>query len=226
MLPRIVYRELEAVKIKTFVYIDGFNLYYSALKGTSFRWFNPVVYVENEFHKNKVAAVRYFSARVQNDQPKLSRQMVYWRALRTLPNLEIIEGTFRTRIKKAQVVSPPPDEIEVFRTDEKGSDVNLGAHLLMDGFQNRYDAAVVITGDSDLITPIKMVRDELHKTVIVVNPQLLADHPDGRDKRPSAGLRRVATIYRDRVTRDQLFLAQFHNTLTDEKGTFTKPMSW
>jgi len=56
------------------------------------------------------------------------------------------------------VVNPPPNTIEVFKTEEKGSDVNLATHLLLDGFQDRYAAAIVITGDSDLVTPIKMAR--------------------------------------------------------------------
>jgi hypothetical protein len=55
--------------------------------------------------------------------------------------------------------------------DEKGSDVNLASHLLMDGFNKSYDTAIVISNDSDLFTPVKMVRDELKNRVIVANPQ-------------------------------------------------------
>jgi uncharacterized LabA/DUF88 family protein len=52
----------------------------------------------------------------------------------------------------AKVVNPPPPFIKIYKTEEKGSDVNLGAHLLLDAFQDQYDAAIVITGDSDVLT--------------------------------------------------------------------------
>lgn len=85
--------------------------------------------------------------------------MMFWRALRTLPNLEIIEGDFRTRKIMAAVVSPPPNFMEVFKTEEKGSDVNLAAHLLLDGFRNRYKCAIVISGDSDLVITLQPNRN-------------------------------------------------------------------
>ena len=52
--------------------------------------------------------------------------------------------------------------------------MNLGAHLLMDGFLNRYDAAIVITGDSDLVTLIQMACQELKMPADRLNPQRLS----------------------------------------------------
>jgi hypothetical protein len=151
--------------------------------------------------------------------------MIYWRALQTLPHVEIIEGDFRTRKVRAKVVTPPPNTIEVFKTEEKGSDVNLGAHLLMDGFLGSYDAAIVVTGDSDLVTPIQMVRTQLHKPVGVLNPQRLSG-PNCRPVRRSAGLQQAASFYQNGVTWNQLASAQFPALLTDVHGSFNKPVSW
>jgi hypothetical protein len=145
--------------------------------------------------------------------------------LRTLPDLEIILGEFRTRRVRAAVVSPPPNTIEVFKTEEKGSDVNLAAHLLLDAFLGRYDAAIVVTGDSDLISPIKMVRSALSKPVGVLNPQRNSG-PGCRPPRRSAGLQNAASFYQDSVTWAQLAAAQFPDTLKDASGTFHKPPSW
>jgi len=214
--------------LKTILYIDGFNLYYSALKGTPLRWLNPMTLAGNTFPRNQISAVKYFSARVSalpNNPDQPVRQDTYWRALRTIPNLVIVEGLFRTRMVRAKVVSPPPNTIEVFKTEEKGSDVNLGAHLLMDGFLGRYEAAIVITGDSDLITPIKMARDVLHKPVGVLNPQRLSG-PDHQGVRPSAGLENAASFYKNGITWNQLQRAQFPYTLTDAVGEFSKPSVW
>ena len=134
-------------------------------------------------------------------------------------------GDFRTRKVRPKVVTPPPNTIEIFKTEEKGSDVNLGAHLLMDGFLGHYDAAIVITGDSDLVTPIRMVRSQLMKPVGVLNPQRLSG-PNCRPVRQSAGLQHAASFYQNGVSWSQLINAQFPASLTDSHGTFTKPASW
>ena len=58
--------------------------------------------------------------------------------------------------------STPLKRVWVDKTEEKGSDVNLASHLLHDGFKGLYDAAVIITNDSDLAEPIRMVREVLN----------------------------------------------------------------
>lgn len=214
--------------MRTFLYIDGFNLYYSALKDTPLRWLNPIALAATAFPRNRIVATKFFTAKVTplpHDAHQPVRQQAYWRALRTLPNLRIIEGDFRTRIVRAKVVTPPPNTIEIFKTEEKGSDVNLGAHLLMDGFLNRYDAAIVITGDSDLVTPIRMACVDLKKPVGVLNPQRLSG-PDPRPPRRSAGLQKAAAFYKNGVSWNQLLQSQFPDTLTDAHGTFHKPAAW
>lgn len=214
--------------MRTFLYIDGFNFYYSAVKDTPFKWLNPLLLAQAAFPKNTFLAVRYFTARAHPlptnpDQPL--RQQLYWRALQTLPNLEIIEGDFRTRKTRMAVVSPPPNTIEVFKVEEKGSDVNLAAHLLLDGFLNRYDVAIVISGDSDLVTPVRMVKEQLKKPIGVLNPQRLSV-PNRRQLRKNAGLQKAATFYKNGITWSQLQNSQFPHTLTDIHGSFHKPRSW
>jgi uncharacterized LabA/DUF88 family protein len=214
--------------MKTILYIDGFNLYYSAVKGTSLRWLNPHALVARVFPRNLIVGTKYFTARVSSipgneDQPV--RQAAYWRALSTLPNFEIIKGDFRTRRVRATVVNPPPNTIEVFKTEEKGSDVNLAAHLLFDGFSNRYECAIVISGDSDLVTPIRMVRDELKMPIGVLNPQRIS----GANLRPirrSAGLLEASSFYRNGISWAQLQESQFGLRLSDSQGVIQKPVSW
>ena len=42
--------------------------------------------------------------------------------------------------------------------NEKMTDVNIATHLIIDAFQDRYDMAMLISGDSDLVPPIKAVH--------------------------------------------------------------------
>jgi len=94
--------------MKTFLYIDGFNLYYSAVKGTPLRWLNPIELAARAFPRNTILQTKFFTAKVAElpgDPHQPTRQLLYWRALHTLPNLEIILGEFRKRIVRMAVVS-------------------------------------------------------------------------------------------------------------------------
>lgn len=62
------------------------------------------------------------------------------------------------------------EKVRVVKTEEKGSDVNLATHLLVDGFQGHYETAVVISNDSDLNLPITMVKNVLKKRIGVICP--------------------------------------------------------
>jgi hypothetical protein len=46
----------------------------------------------------------------------------------------------------------------VARREEKGSDVNVASHLLLDVLQGAVDAETVINNDSDLALPIREAR--------------------------------------------------------------------
>jgi len=58
--------------------------------------------------------------------------------------------------------------VSVARREEKGSDVNVASHLLIDALTGIIDAAVVISNDSDLAYPVSACRERI--PVGVVNP--------------------------------------------------------
>lgn len=109
-----------------------------------------------------------------------------------------------------------PKMAQVIRTDEKGSDVNLATYLLWDGFRSDYELAVVISNDSDLVEPIRVVRNDLGLPVGVVNPQ--------RDTK-SAVLQSAASFFRP-LRKGVVSICQFPPTLTDKHGQITKPSTW
>ncbi len=68
---------------------------------------------------------------------------------------------------------PVPDAaffVSIARREEKGSDVNVAAHLLVDVLENRVDAAIVISNDSDLALPVRQARARV--PVGTVNPTM------------------------------------------------------
>ncbi len=208
--------------IPAVVYVDGFNLYYGATKGTPYKWLDISKMVELLLPKNQVLKIKYFTALVNSrpqdpDQPL--RQQMYLRALRTIPNLEIILGHFLTHVVSMPLANCPPGKqqyVQVIKTEEKGSDVNIATHLLHDGYQGAYAVAIVISNDSDLVEAIKIVRNDLKKGVIVLNPF--------KDT-PSQELNRAATFVKP-IRQGVLAASQFPNQMQDQTGSFHKPLNW
>jgi len=154
------------MKRKTNVYVDGFNLYYGCVKGTPYRWLNISKLCTLLLPGHSINRIRYFTALVTptpNDPQLLQRQLTFIRALRTIPNLSVHYGLFMTHSVWRPLANPQttgPNMVEILDTKEKGSDVNLATYLLMDGFKREYEMAVVISNDSDLVEPIKLVTSE------------------------------------------------------------------
>ena len=166
-----------------------------------------------------IVSIQYFTARVsaraQNPSAPLDQQ-VYLRALRTIPNLTITFGHFLTHSVPMLLSGVnPPKRVFVEKTEEKGSDVNLATHLLKDAFNKSFDIAVLITNDSDLAEPVRIVRLELGLPVGIMNPH----------RYHSKTLQPLATFLK-RIRQSDLILSQFPPVMHDARGTFTKPSYW
>jgi len=207
--------------VRTNFYVDGFNLYYGALKDTRLKWLDLAAFCRQAFRGYNVNRIRYFTARVRgtpSDPRKDMRQDTYLRALQTIPNLSIHFGHFLTSTLNMPLASPPahgPSKVRVLKTEEKGSDVNLASHLLLDAFDNDFEAAVIISNDSDLLGPITVVRNRFGLPVGVLNPQ----------KNTSWALRNAATFYRP-VRKWLLQAAQLPDVIATPSGFITKPNEW
>lgn len=204
--------------MKTIVYVDGFNLYYGSLKGTSYKWLDLQKLCRLLLPQNQVIGLKYFTAKVSarpHDPDQPTRQQTYLRALQTIPQLEIIYGHFLAHEIYMPLANNPNRQVKVIKTEEKGSDVNIAAHLVNDGHRGRYEAAVLITNDSDLLEPLKIVRYELKLPVGVINPQ----------KKASRALAQHASFMK-RIRKGVLRASQFPTPLQDAQGTFHKPAGW
>jgi hypothetical protein len=204
---------------KAYVYVDGFNLYYGAVKNSPYRWLDVAALCKRMLPNDSIQSIKYFTATVSarpNDPQKPVRQQVYLRALRTIPGLAIIYGHFLTHSCRMVVTgTSPPQKVWVDKTEEKGSDVNLAAHLLRDGFRGSFEIAVLITNDSDLMEPVRMVRQDLKLPVGILNPH----------QHHSAVLKPQATFMK-RIRQSDLAACQFPTILLDAKGQFHKPAIW
>lgn len=216
---------------RTIVYIDALNLYYRALKRTAHKWLNLEALASAVLPAgHQILAVNYYTANVsgRTDPGAPMRQHTYLRALKSLPLVSIYYGNFSTNQVWAGLVQPPdfrprmalpagaaPVVAFVWKTEEKGSDVNLGAHLVRDAFQKKFETAAVLTDDTDLAEPIRIVGQELGMPVILLTPT----------NRPGSSL--LAYVSDVRHIGPYLGPCQLPNPVTTPNGkTVVKPTSW
>jgi uncharacterized LabA/DUF88 family protein len=203
------------------LYVDGFNLYYGCLKGTQYKWLDLGALSRTLLPRDEIHRIRYFTARItaRPDNPSAhARQDTYLRALATIPHLTIHLGRFQQTIARMPLARPVPGGpkiVEVIRTDEKRTDVNLASHLLSDAFDRECDAAVMITNDSDLAEPVHLLRQKLGMRVGIINPD---------KKRPcSRDLASARPMFVKHVRANVLRVSQFPDTLKDRQGAITRP---
>jgi hypothetical protein len=207
-------------KLRTYVYIDGFNFYYGSLKGTPYKWLDLEKLCRELLQPhNEILQIRYFTAHLKprRDDPELPfRQLTYFRALQTIPHLSIHYGHFLSQKVMMPRADNPREKVLVLKTEEKGSDVNLATQLLFDGFHDRYDLAVIIANDSDYLEPVKVVRRDFKKMIGIVNP---------RKTRPSKVLQEEADFFKS-VWPSAMKRSQLPEVLRDAEGAFKKPERW
>ena len=214
------------------VYVDAFNLYYGCLKEIEYKWLNLRAFCQASFPADQISRIRYFTARIPanpHDPDKPERQATYFRALQTEPVISIHEGQYLTKIVRMpqHPIPPPPTPptlVRVIKTEEKGSDVNLATHLLVDAADNDFEGAVVVTNDSDLVLPIKFVRTKFKRRVFVLHPCTRPGRKPSIELRIAAGLRsgKPSLIVQESL----LGVSQFPAVLTDAIGDFHKPSAW
>ena len=209
--------------------MDGFNLYFRLLKNNpKYKWLNIAELARQVLSpQNIIAHVNYYTARVSGrlDPQAPARQQVYFEALGTIPEIKIHEGNFLITDKWAGLVHPPatrprinfpkpwPDVIKVIKIEEKGSDVNMASHLVRDAFTNAFDVAAILSNDTDLVEPIRIVTSEVGKPVGILSPV----------PKPSSGLVKYASFVRH-IRKQHLKAALFPGNIP---GTvITKPASW
>ena len=158
-----------AKPVRIITYTDGFNLYYG-LKDARYErylWLD-LVRLSLMLLKpgQKIVRVKYFTSRISMPEDKKKRQANYLEALGTLQNLDVTYGHFLDKPMECRSCS---------RTwmshEEKMTDVNIATQLLIDAHDDKFDSALMISGDSDLVPPVRAIRQRLpDKRIIAAFP--------------------------------------------------------
>ena len=143
-------------KTRVSVYIDGFNLYHSTLQNThpDFRWLNLMELSKRLINpKNEeILTVYYFSALTTWIPDRAKKHLLYIHALRTVGVKDIL-GKFSLRERKCPLCTKCYQSHE-----EKKTDINIAITLIGDAVEDKFDTALIMSGDSDLAPVANKLR--------------------------------------------------------------------
>lgn len=212
---------------RVITYIDGFNLYFGLKESRykRFYWLNiqdMVLKLLREYQK--LVLTKYFTTRIsgpekgdnsklaQNLEAKRCRQATFLEALETLNEFIIFYGHYLR--KKVKCFSC--DRIWN-NHEEKMTDVNIATEMLTDAFENKFDTALLISADSDLVPTIKAIKRLFpEKHVIVFFPP----------SRFSTQLKKVAD-HQFTIGRRTLSKSQFPDQVIKADGhVLERPRQW
>jgi uncharacterized LabA/DUF88 family protein len=204
--------------LRIIAYVDGFNLYFGLREAgyKKYYWLNIRLLAEKLLKFNQqLTFTKYFTARITDDLAKEKRQTTYIEALETLRdfnNFEIYYGHYR----RDPYECPHCKRIYDI-PHEKMTDVNIATEMLMDAFNNKFEKALLVSADSDLVPLIEAVRKKyLEKSVVVAFPP----------KRYSADLEKVANACLH-INRATLAQSRFPDKVKKADGfVLEKPRAW
>ena len=172
--------------LRTMVFIDfenfqiNLNKYYATLKDESGTPLKSPKLDYNAFPKKVVnqlgcqnILVKTFLFAPKPDEFLMkdkARESTYnWlNGMRNQDRFSLIEGSHRARpINGCDFSTMDITNPKTYYVEEKGTDVNIAAHLITKGFMNAFDTAVLISGDTDYI-PVLDLLNTLGKSVVMV----------------------------------------------------------
>lgn len=143
-------------KERVVVYIDGFNLYFGIIDAgfEKYKWLNLNLLSKNLLRPDQeLSGIKYFTSRISNNPVKQKRQSTYIEALESV-NIRIYYGNYQSdtiECRQCRNIWP------VYH--EKMTDVNIATQIIIDAYQDKYDMAMLISGDSDLVPPIRTIHE-------------------------------------------------------------------
>jgi len=149
------------------------------------------------------------------------RQNTYFRALETIPHLDVHFGRFQRHVTRMPLARPTPGgprTVEVIKTEEKRSDVNLAAYMLTDAAVRDCELAVMITNDADLSEPVWLMREIFGVPVGIITPVVGGTC--------AVDLKAAQPLFTKHLRTSVLRNCQFPDRIPDQRGTVTRPAKW
>jgi uncharacterized LabA/DUF88 family protein len=202
-------------KERVVAYIDGFNLYFGMKQSnwSKYYWLNVEKLVQSLLKQNQIlVGIKYFTSRVSDNNSKTQRQNEYLEALETVDSIKIFYGKFQSYQETCRKCGN-----QYSLKNEKMTDVNIAVEMLSDAFLNAFDAAMLISGDSDLIPPMNTI----HK--LFTTKRVFIAFPPNRHNQSVSNVAKGSFTIGRKTLQD----SQFPNELTNKYGhILRRPTSW
>ncbi len=161
------------------VYVDGFNLYFGLRsKGwKKYYWLDLLALATSLLKENQqeLIQVHYFTSRICDNgrnSEDIQRQTTYLEALATFPKVVSHFGHYLEKPRLCKTCGAKWKDYE-----EKMTDVNIAVQMLTDAFEDHFDTALLVSGDSDLTTPVSRILARFpDKKIIVALPPNRRSH--------------------------------------------------
>jgi len=202
---------------RVITYIDGFNFYFG-LKAKGWRkyyWVDLAAMSRRLLKPDQeLVACHYFTARIKkrNHGQSADRQKIWLEALKERDDITLHFGHYLIKRRQCHNCGAQWESAE-----EKMTDVNIATQLLIDAMHDRFDTAIIVSGDSDLTTPVlEVLRNFPKKRIIIAFPP----------KRHSAQLQKVASGYLT-IGEDKLRKSLLPDEITKADGyILRRPDEW
>ena len=208
-------------RARSIVYVDGFNFYYGMVRDTQWKWLNLQRYFELVRPDDDLQEIRYFTSEAVGEARV--RQSVYLRALHTLPKVTVHLGRFKAKVLECRVrgCELKPEERRYRILEEKETDVALCVTMIDDAYRDRADRFVIVSGDSDLLPAVRLVRERFpDKQIIVYVPAR-----EGTRRAAAREMRRIAHRHRT-MPPEPMRRSQLPSVIQTGEGGIMKPSSW
>ena len=231
--------------LRTRIYVDGYNLYYGCLKGGSSKWLDLLSLFETYVLPSSIPenhhpyslcqlSLKYFTAlildKAASTNDSLKCQDTYHAALENFhrDRIEIIKGYYsliQARAKLIDQADPkkwPRDcqSADIWKLEEKQSDVNLALHAFKDAILGEVDQVVIVTNDTDIAPALEMIRQLTNTVIGIVIPTT------NQRRLPNQALVDHAHWVRTHITSHELKSAQLPRIIVAGKKSYSKPDSW
>jgi uncharacterized LabA/DUF88 family protein len=227
---------------RTIVYVDGYNLYYGRLTGTTYKWLDlPALFLnilKAQDPSSQLVHVKFFTAPAlakfsRLGQVSVTAQKHYHRALEC-KNPETITIVLGEHSDEADYLpsyfegqNPDKDKTShVWKLVEKKTDVNLAMAMYRDASKGLAEHLVLCSNDSDAEPVLEAIREDFPTLQVgLITPRHPPDEKTGRVV--SKSLSNLSNWTRSHINDNELQAAQLPITVTSPKGkVFRKPEHW
>lgn len=219
----------EPARPTAIVYVDGFNLYRRCLEQhPGAKWLDLPALMDRLLPHHDVRHVHYFTALIRagagDDAQGPIRQQTYIRALQATGRVTPHYGTYR--IDRRLMPKHPAEldddgslaRVSVRKIEEKGSDVNLAVRMLLDAHRGEADLYCLLTNDSDQVTTIRTLQEEVGVSVGWISPMPTL--------RQSKALKQTGPALIACVTLDAVMASQLPEEVRSGRQTLRRPERW